>query len=442
MRQSTTAPWNPDRVWADRLIATLVLLAILLSMGTLRTRLAPAPLPSRVSPGSPALEVLLEASPSFRSRQSPSAPWDRALLSLHLAEAGAMEAARSMALEGAAPAGPAGEAFRRAWTRAYLPGGPGGTLPGMEEVSAALGHGWGARILEARILERSDPAGMARARTLRAEAATWLARRRFVLAASGLAGILLFLGGLAFPPFLLSRRETARRPLPLPPLAGRTVLLVLLGWFDGLLLSGTVVRGLVQVLPFLRPAAPLLATAFHAALGLGLLHLALGPGGLRRLFPRPSPGDLGSALGHFAMAVTALAILSVVLGPLLRGPAPQQELRDMVGGLRTPGAWLALFATVAVLAPLFEEVMFRGFLLPWMGRRLGARWPRRGWTLAILASAVLFAAMHLQPMGLPALTLLGIILASACLSTGTLWTPVLVHAAWNASVFLLYWLLL
>jgi membrane protease YdiL (CAAX protease family) len=56
---------------------------------------------------------------------------------------------------------------------------------------------------------------------------------------------------------------------------------------------------------------------------------------------------------------------------------------------------------------------------------------------ALLVSALLFGAIHLQPAGLPTLSTLGLAMALAVRQTGSLWPAILVHACWNGSVFVL-----
>ena len=91
---------------------------------------------------------------------------------------------------------------------------------------------------------------------------------------------------------------------------------------------------------------------------------------------------------------------------------------------------MALFLTITLLAPCFEELLFRGFLLPVLARRLPLAW-------ALVLSALLFGAIHLQPAGLPVLGTLGLALGLAMHRTASLRTPILVHACWNGCQFLL-----
>ena len=148
---------------------------------------------------------------------------------------------------------------------------------------------------------------------------------------------------------------------------------------------------------------------------------------------------LAAGLGFFALAFAAVAAVAVALGPFLHSAdPPQRELLEMLA--RPQGLWVVvlLFLTVAVAAPIFEEVLFRGVLLPWLGARLESRLDaRRGRLLAIAITGCGFAAMHLQPLGLPTLTALGLVLGFAFLRTGNLLTAILVHGLWNGGVFIL-----
>jgi len=93
-----------------------------------------------------------------------------------------------------------------------------------------------------------------------------------------------------------------------------------------------------------------------------------------------------------------------------------------------PPAWklLAVFSTV-VLAPLAEEIFFRGVL-----QSAVRQWSASPWG-AVLAASAFFAAMHLdQPQALPSLFALAVAMGYNYERTGRLWAPVLIHAAFNA----------
>lgn len=82
-----------------------------------------------------------------------------------------------------------------------------------------------------------------------------------------------------------------------------------------------------------------------------------------------------------------------------------------------------------ITAPVFEEVLYRGFLLPAL-RCFLPMWA------AIPASSVLFALHHLNPSSLLPLTVLGFIWAVLYTQSRNLIVTILIHCMWNSRVFL------
>ena len=78
----------------------------------------------------------------------------------------------------------------------------------------------------------------------------------------------------------------------------------------------------------------------------------------------------------------------------------------------------------SLLAPLAEEVAFRGYVLSALRTRLPAR-------AAVVGSAVLFAAMHLDPVRFPAVLVLGLYLGWLAWRSGSIWPAVAAHAVNN-----------
>lgn len=440
MDPTPASPWQPDRRWADPLIVLLATLAILASLLTLLSKQIQARKPAaRASLQARLAEPMLfgprllgarmpvQGASLARLDAQTAAPWDRALLAVLAAESGDLPRARSLAQ---APLGPEGDAFRAAFQAAY---GNGPLPPGLDAaaLSHRLGDGYAAALLEARLQDRRGAGGDA----LRAAAREALLRRLALLGAAGFAILALALGGAAFGIVqLAARREPPLRPLPSWGLSGRGAALVFLLWFLAFFLAGNLAAAALRPWPALRWLAVPLGYGAHAAAGVALLCRAegLSPRALwRRVAPSPAGPALLQGLGFLALAVTLVIALSLALGPFIRSSeGPQRELVDLLRGLQGWGPTLAMFLVVAGLAPCFEELLFRGFLLPVLARRM----PMAG---AVLASALLFGAIHLQPLGLPTLSMLGVVLGLAARRTGSLWTPVLVHACWNGSVFVL-----
>ena len=200
--------------------------------------------------------------------------------------------------------------------------------------------------------------------------------------------------------------------------------------------------------------------------GRGLQAALLGSG-----VPETALGDRALALYTFALDTLECAVAALVLrgslayyGPLphswfalnIRGAARHWRLLlaacatfplvsalayDALGSAVAPAFWegasfaalhagscdvvaLCIYvASYALLAPLWEEAVFRGFLLPSLCRYLPAH-------AAVCVSAVVFAAAHCSPTT-PGLLLLGVLLGGVYVRTRALAAPILLHGLWN-----------
>jgi membrane protease YdiL (CAAX protease family) len=88
------------------------------------------------------------------------------------------------------------------------------------------------------------------------------------------------------------------------------------------------------------------------------------------------------------------------------------------------GSRLPLLFAVVVLAPLVEELIFRGFLFDALTRPL-TRWG------AWIATSVLFAAYHVDPVHVIAVLFTGMFLGWLRLTGASIWPCVLAHAMNN-----------
>ncbi len=135
------------------------------------------------------------------------------------------------------------------------------------------------------------------------------------------------------------------------------------------------------------------------------------------------------------IAVALQIVLAITLIPfleLLGIEGPPQEVGRITQGAE--GAIVALaFVSVVVLAPLAEELAFRGLLL----RALLDRFRELG---AVLISAAAFAALHLLDPGaavvVPQLFVVGVVLALMVTRTGTMGMAVVTHTTFNLTAFL------
>ncbi len=440
-------PWKPDRSWADPLIATLALLiALLVGLSVMGgARQGPAR-QTRVSLEGRAQEVLAAfqqrlgvTTPVPRTQATPKGAWDRALAAVLLAEAGRLPEAKALALEGPEPSGKAGSTFRPLWRWAYLQEGTAPSTPERLAVRQALGDGPAALRLEARLETREGRDGTSLVTQAQALEGRWLIKA--VVLGLGVLGLVgLGLAVIIYQVATLDRRPA--HPLPVVGMSGRALILVLEAWFLASMLSGVLAGGLAATFPSLRALALPIQYVLHASAGLGMLAWAEGltlRDFLRRLSPGPLVPALVWGLLYYAVAVTSVLLVGAAISPFLpKDAAPQRELMEFLGSTRGPLLVGLLFLTVAGLAPFFEEVLFRGALLPWLHQRFTRAKPTHLRALAaVLVSGLLFGAIHLQPLGMPTLATLGIVLGFAMLRTHNLWTAVVLHSLWNGATFLL-----
>jgi uncharacterized protein len=129
----------------------------------------------------------------------------------------------------------------------------------------------------------------------------------------------------------------------------------------------------------------------------------------------------------------ALAFTVGTLGALLRVPDVNTPMREF---LNDPLA-LALVSVLApTLGPLFEELLFRGFLLPLLTRSLG---PVLGITLTTLPFALLHGQQHnwlWQPVVL--IGLAGAAFGVMRYRTGSTAASAVMHAAYNGIFVIAY----
>jgi uncharacterized protein len=92
------------------------------------------------------------------------------------------------------------------------------------------------------------------------------------------------------------------------------------------------------------------------------------------------------------------------------------------------GIWGGILRVV-ILAPVVEELIFRGVIFSGFQRIYPAFW-------AIFFSALLFALFHLNPWQLGPTFLLGLILGFVRLRTGSLLAAIFTHALHNLMIFL------
>ncbi|SBO42532.1 CPBP family intramembrane glutamic endopeptidase [Cyanobium sp. NIES-981] len=269
-----------------------------------------------------------------------------------------------------------------------------------------------------------------------------------LLGVSWVPGVLLLVGlGLLLRQAWIRIRGLAPSPPPLqgPPLDLVDVTLLIAGGFVllGELSVPLLLAPAVQAL--LRPLAQ--EPALQQGLQVLLLYLALMAAplailwGQLRTSPAAAPAagwlqwrwtPLGTsvqlALQQVLMLLPAVALVGWLTSQLFGNQGGSNPLLELVLTTDQPLALGCFALTAVVLAPLFEETLFRGVLLPVLGQRWGG-------STAVVVSAGVFAAAHLSLNELAPLLVLGLGLGWLRLQGGRLGSCTLVHALWNGFTF-------
>jgi membrane protease YdiL (CAAX protease family) len=101
-----------------------------------------------------------------------------------------------------------------------------------------------------------------------------------------------------------------------------------------------------------------------------------------------------------------------------------QDVVYAISDVTSPALRVYLFAFAALVAPLFEEILFRGIALPVLARRFGAG-------AAVVIVSVLFALIHGHVPSLVPLFVLSAAMSLAYIYTESLIVPVVMHGLFN-----------
>lgn len=210
------------------------------------------------------------------------------------------------------------------------------------------------------------------------------------------------------------------------------------GWSDVFIAFGltmlAVVMGIVAVATLF--AAPGEAPSIWFFIGVGAIfygsllastyYRATVKGGTWRDlgFRIPGNGWIRAILPLFAFQIIAASIVNVFIMQLLGDfENPQAETFEQfdISGFRFVG----LYLLIAVLAPIAEEVYFRGMMFPLMRRRFSM-------IFTIFQNALLFAVVHFIPLLVPSLFVIGCVLTWARDQSDSIYPSIALHVLQNS----------
>ncbi len=211
---------------------------------------------------------------------------------------------------------------------------------------------------------------------------------------------------------------------------------------DLALFIGAILPALAGALLMVRPfhfsnqgvQALVYQCGFYALL-LGALYLVIS-----LKYRRPFWRSLGWSLDYrgawvYVTLGIVMAIGLAVLGGLLRAPG-----ESSVQNLMTDRAsMIAVMIFGALIGPVFEELVFRGFLQPLLAKSMPA-------AIAIVLTALPFAMLHGPTVGwawqsILVIGLAGLILGTVRERSGSTAASALVHVVYNSTLFAGYLLL-
>lgn len=129
--------------------------------------------------------------------------------------------------------------------------------------------------------------------------------------------------------------------------------------------------------------------------------------------------------GYYGLMILFLVLIAIISSILI--PNSSDSATTSTEPLAsTLGLWPSIVSLV-IIAPIVEEVIFRGILLKSFMSRYGVK-------TSIGASGIVFAILHLDPIHAISIAPLGIYLGYVYHKTGSIIPGIIIHASWNMLV--------
>ena len=141
----------------------------------------------------------------------------------------------------------------------------------------------------------------------------------------------------------------------------------------------------------------------------------------------------GYGVGTVLVALPILILISLGWTELLRAcglPDDPQDLIALFTQTKSPLVVGGMLVVACVLAPIYEELLFRAGLYRYVRQKLGR-------TPALVISGTCFGAMHLNWAGFLPLAVLGMLLALVYEATGSIRVAIVAHGLFNLNTIIL-----
>lgn len=138
-------------------------------------------------------------------------------------------------------------------------------------------------------------------------------------------------------------------------------------------------------------------------------------------------------LGLFVMIFVAVIVFALLINVFF--PRLNEEFEENAQLIMNavPRASTAGFVLISIAIGIYEELIFRGFLMPRLRRATGS------WIVAVLITTVVFAILHLQdqaPAALLAITALSLAFSAITILRHSIIPAIIAHALFDLYMFL------
>ena len=144
---------------------------------------------------------------------------------------------------------------------------------------------------------------------------------------------------------------------------------------------------------------------------------------------KPIKEGIFKAISGWLMIMPLVLLIGWLMNEIIGDQGGSNPLLELVLGSDEFVPLFLLLITTVVFAPVFEELVFRGILLPVLVSKFGK-------ISGVVLSALIFALAHLSVGELPPLFVLGVGLGIMRLSSGRLFPCAIMHSLWNGVTFI------
>lgn len=137
-------------------------------------------------------------------------------------------------------------------------------------------------------------------------------------------------------------------------------------------------------------------------------------------------------MGGFIILV-GVSFVNILLQYILHITPEPQEVVLLLLKTKTPWLFLSYAVLIVIVAPIVEEIFFRGLVYTYFRGQYGVRW-------AIVISGLIFSAVHMSLWAFPGIFVGGMGLAYLYERSKSLYTSILAHMVWNGVVTVILFL--